>query len=152
MSLTKEWEYRIEAWKNKLPDFFYTPLGEVESVSLTLSRNVIARRFIESTAANSRRLISKAIEGVLNITFEGSVIAQREILNELFGSTTLQDVRTNKAMSLKIERGSSKLNLNLTGARFVSGGRTLDKEAEVALMDFGGIALDISGTGSAPSV
>src|SRR5690554_1064745 len=29
MSLTKEWERRIRIWKDKLREFFYTPLGDV---------------------------------------------------------------------------------------------------------------------------
>jgi hypothetical protein len=126
-----------------------TALPEMESVSLKIDRAVTPQRFIESTAANARRLISKAVEGVLSVTFDGTVSARREVLDELFGDTTIQDLRVSKAMSLNIARGTaSALVLNLANARVTTGGRTLDKEAELALMDMSGIALDISGLGT----
>lgn len=129
-------------------DIAGTALGEVDNVSVTIERNAIGRRFIESTAANSRRLISKIIEGVLSVTFEGSVAAKRTVLTELWGGASMTDVRTSKAFALKFARGTTKLNILIANGRFVSGGRTLDKEADIALMDFGGVALSVSGTGS----
>lgn len=123
-------------------------VAEVEDITLEINRNCQPHRFIENTASGSRRLISEIIEGPLNITFNGSAAAQREMLEELFGGSTMQDVRSDKNMALITGRGTSALELNITGGRYITTGRTLDKTAEVAVQDFGGIGLSISGTGT----
>lgn len=123
-------------------------LSEVESITLEIDRQCVARRFIQDYTSGERRLINAIIEGPLAITFNGEVSAQREILEELFGSTTLQDTRSDNTISLEFERGSVALDLDVTGARITTSGRTLDKTEEVALQDFSGVALDISGSGT----
>lgn len=123
-------------------------VGEVDSITLEIDRQCQPQRFIEQTASGSRRLISDIIEGPLAIAFNGTVGAQRETLEEVWGGSTLQDVRTDKDMHLIIGRGTSALELDITGGRYTTTGRTLEKSAEVALQDFSGVGLDISGTGT----
>lgn len=124
---------------------------EVEDITLEIDRAIQPRRFIEQTASGSRRLISALIEGPLSITFNGNMTAQREVLEELWGGSSMTDVRSDKNMFLKMERGTTALVLTVTGGRHVSGGRILEKTQEVALMDFAGVGLDISGTGTFPT-
>ena len=123
-------------------------LNEVESVTVEIDRQCQARRFIQDYTTGERRLINTIIEGPLALTFNGEVAAQRDILEEIFGSTTMQDVRSDTTIALKLARGSVALDLNITGARLTTTGRTLEKDAEVALQDFSGVALDISGSGT----
>jgi len=124
---------------------------EVEDFTLEIDRRCQGRRFIENTAAGSRRLISAIIEGPLALAYNGNMAAQRAVLEEIWGNTSLQDTRSDKNLVLKCERGSTALQLSITGGRHISSGRILEKEQEVSLMDFSGVGLDISGTGSYPT-
>jgi hypothetical protein len=121
---------------------------EVETINLEIDRKCQGRRFIESTAAGSRRLISAILEGPLSLAYNGSMGAQRDVLEEIWGGSSLTDTRTDKNVVLHIGRGTMALTLTLTGGRHISSGRILDKTQEVSLMDFAGVGLDISGTGS----
>lgn len=125
-----------------------TELAEVEAITLDIDRQCVARRFIECPAANERRLINAIIDGPLALTFNGEVGAQRAVLEEIFGSTTLQDTRSDVSLLFRLARGSVALDLTVTGGRFTSAGRTIDKSAEVAIQDFAGVGLDISGSGT----
>jgi hypothetical protein len=125
-----------------------TELAEVESISLDMDRQSLAKRFIQCPTTGERRLITTIIDGPLALAFSGEVGAQRLILEEIFGSTTLQDERSDVTLLLRLARGTVALDLTITGGRFTSAGRTLDKTAEVALQDFAGVALDISGSGT----
>ena len=121
---------------------------EVEDITLEIDRKVVPRRFIESTTAGSRRLPSAAIEGNLVLTYNGNMGAQREVIEQIWGADSLVDVRSDQNILLRLYRGKTQLNLTMTGGRMVTTGRILEKEAEVALMDFAGVGLDITGTGS----
>ena len=123
-------------------------LAEVESITLDIDRQSTAKRFIQCPTTGERRLITTIIDGPLALTFNGEVGAQRVILEQIFGSTTMQDERSDTTLLLKLSRGDVGLDLTITGARFTSAGRTLDKTAEVALQDFAGVGLDISGSGT----
>lgn len=125
-----------------------TAQTELEDISIEIDRACQGRRFIENTAANSRRLISAVIEGPLSISYSGNMAAQRAVLEEVLGNTTIQDTRSDKNVTVRVGRGSMSLNLAMTGGRHTTSGRVLEKTQEVALMDFAGVCLDISGTGS----
>jgi hypothetical protein len=121
---------------------------EVEDFSLEIDRACQGRRFIENTATGSRRLINSIIEGPLALAYSGNMGAQREVLEEIWGGGSMQDTRSDKTIVLNISRGSMGLTLTLSGGRHISSGRILEKEQEVSLMDFAGLGLDISGTGT----
>lgn len=121
---------------------------EVEDFTLEIDRKCVGRRFMEDTTAGSRRLISAIVEGPLTLTYNGNMAAKRKVIEEIWGSTTLQDTRSDKTILLHVGRGSMNLNLSITGGRHASAGRILEKTQEVSLMDFNGIGIDISGTGS----
>jgi hypothetical protein len=120
----------------------------VEDLNLEITRVLNPRRFVESTAANSRRLISSLVEGPLTLTYSGTMAAQRAVLQEIWGSTSIQDVRTDKAMSILVARGTVSFTLALTGCRHVTMGRPMEKNQEISLCDFSGVALSLSGTGT----
>jgi hypothetical protein len=123
---------------------------EVEDVTMEIDRKCVGMRFIENTTTNERRLISEIVEGPLSIAFNGNISAQRDLLEEVFGGATMTDVRSDKSVVLNIGRGDTALHLTVSGGRYVSTGRTLQKDQEVSLMDFAGVGLDITGTGSNP--
>ena len=127
-----------------------TAQAEVEDITLEIDRAVVVRRFIEQTAAGSRRLISEALEGPLVITYNGNMAAQRAVLEHIWDGETLQDIRSDRNIILNLSRGSTGITLTATGGRHVTSGRVLEKEAEVSLMDFAGVGLAISGTGTFP--
>lgn len=120
----------------------------VETINIEIDRAVQPRRFLEETAVGSRRLISALIEGPLLLAFNGNMTAKREVLEEIWGGTSMTDTRSDKDIVLTIARGSMGFILTLTGGRYISSGRILEKEQEVALSDFAGVGLSISGTGS----
>jgi hypothetical protein len=123
---------------------------DVDNVTLELDRKCTGARFIESTAANSRRLISEIIEGSLSISVNGNITAKNAVLQEIYGGTTMNDTRTDKNIFLHVGRGTTQLRLTITGGRYISAGRTLQKDNEISLMDFAGIGIGITGTGSNP--
>lgn len=123
---------------------------EVEDFTLEIDRACQGRRFMESTASGSRRLISAIIEGPLTLAYSGNMGAQREVLEEILGGAAMTDTRSDKNLVLFLSRGTTALRLTMTGGRHISSGRILEKEQEVSLMDFAGVGLDISGTGTYP--
>lgn len=127
-----------------------TNKANVDNITVEIARNNVPRRFIESTSTGDRRLITDIVEGVLNPTFSGEIAAERSVLEEIWGgSGSFQDTRSDKTISLKMDRDSTQVfTLDLTGGRFTTVGRPLEKEQEVALQSFEGVALDVSGTGT----
>lgn len=120
----------------------------IEDFTLEIDRACQPRRFMEQTSALSRRLISEIIEGPLAITYNGNMASKRKVLEEIWGGGSIADVRSDKTLSLHIGRGSTELDLTITGMRHNTSGRILEKTQEVSLMDFSGVGLDISGTGT----
>jgi hypothetical protein len=129
--------------------------SDVEDITLEIDRKCQGRRFLEQTTAGTRRLITEIIEGTLTVAYNGNMTAQREVIKQVWGSSALTDTRIDGTLSIRMARpvtvstGSySALNLNVTGARHISTGRVLEKEAEVSMMDFAGIGISITGTGT----
>jgi hypothetical protein len=121
----------------------------IDNITLELQRNIVSRRFIEATSANEKRLITALIEGPLNITFNGSQVAKSEVIQRIYGGTSMQDLRSDVTLALEIARGSTNtLNLNVTGARVATASRTLDKNEEIALIEFSGVGIDAAGSGT----
>lgn len=128
--------------------FGNTYVPGLDSIDIELDRKVVARRFCENITTGERRLITALIEGSLTISYSGSQTAARAVVEKIFGSTTIQDVRTDVNMSFEIARSTQTLTLAITGSRHATIGRTLDKNEEVAMMDFSGFGLQITGSGS----
>lgn len=120
----------------------------VDNVSLTINRNIVARRFIEDTTVGERRYISRLIEGALSITLDGAQTANKSVIERIWGGGSMQDVRTDVPLVMKAAQGARELELTLSGTRFTNVSRTLDKQQEVALNEFSGVALDIDGEGT----
>jgi hypothetical protein len=121
---------------------------EVEDITIELDRKCVGRRFIEQVTTGKRRLISAIVEGSLSIAVSGNVAAKRAMLQEIFGNTTMTDVRADKNINLYTLRGTQAVNLAITGGRFISLGRKLEKTQEISLQDFAGVGLNITGTGT----
>lgn len=120
----------------------------VENLTIDINRNVQPKRFIENTTTGKRRLITNLIEGNLDVTFNGAMTAKRSIIEEVWGGSSVTDVRTDKDFSFVADRGDTNMTLTLSTGRVISLGRTLEKTQEVSLVEFSGNVLDISGTGS----
>jgi hypothetical protein len=135
----------------------YVKLGttaqtDIEAFSVEISRVLSPRRFIESTSAGSRRNISAIIEGKRTTTFSGTQGAKTDLIKEIYGGATPADTRADKTIQLIFARtGSSALTLNLTGSRYTTLGRTMSKDDEVAVGEFGGVCLTVSGSGTYPN-
>lgn len=125
-----------------------TAQTEVEDFTLEIDRKCQGRRFIESTASGSRRLISTILEGPLVISYSGNMAAKRAVIEEIWGSTTLQDTRSDKNVVLYCGRGTQQLLITVTGGRHISSGRTLQKDQEVSIMDFAGVGINVTGSGT----
>lgn len=125
-----------------------TAQTEIDSITLEVSRVLSPRRFIEATTTGNRRLITQIIEGVQSIAFNGLQAAKIDILREINGAATVQDVRTDKNVVLTMSRGTSALTLTVTGGRYLSTGRSFQKDDEVAVQEFAGVGLTIVGTGT----
>jgi hypothetical protein len=126
-----------------------TAQTEVDAITFSIDRKGVARRFIEQTSSNEKRLISQIKDGVLDVTFDGAAAVKRSWIQQVWGSTSLQDTRTDTTFKFSVERGNSKFYLMCTNnARVLSAERTLDKEAEIALLQYAGSALGVVATGS----
>ena len=125
---------------------------DVDNFTLEIQRNNVARRFIESTSTGERRLISCIIEGPLNLSFNGEMSAKEQLIEEILGGSSMQDVRTDKTVTLNMARGSdTALNIPITGARLTTNGRPMQKDNEVAIQSFDGVGRDITATGTYPT-
>lgn len=123
----------------------------VENIALEIERDNKPRRFIEDYDTGERRLISTILNGPLSITFSGTMEASRDLLEELWGGTSLTDTRSDKSFGFVASRGDTTLNLSVSGGRLNSNGRTFEKTAEMSAQDFEGVGLDVTGTGSYPN-
>lgn len=121
----------------------------VESVSFVINRNCVPRRFIEcGVTSGTTREINRIIEGPLDVSYTCSTTTKRSIIEQIWGGSVMTDVRSNVTFRWRAVKGTAGLELNTTGGRVVTYDRTLDKTQEVALIEFSGVALDISGTGT----
>lgn len=128
-----------------------TDQTDLDSVTLSINRNVVGRRFLENTTTGEKRLISKPVEGVLAVSLEGQIGSKRSILEEVFGGTSFTDSRTDTNGNVVIDCGDTGINLSLSSLRFTNLDRDGTKDEEVALTSFTANALDIDATGTYPT-
>ena len=119
------------------------PESGLDNVTLEIDRGSEGVRFLEATTSGNRRLISKVIEKILAITANGAFTGQRSILEKTFGSTTIQDLRTDENQTIKIKRGDIEIDINLTGARTIMAEADYNKENDLSLINFDMIAKNV---------
>ncbi len=118
----------------------------LDNITIEIDRGIEGYRFLEQTDSGSRRLISKIIEKVLTLTANGSITGQRDVLEEAFGGSTIQDLRTDSDYTLTIGRGSISITVDLKGSRVTTVEADYNKENDLSLMNFDLISKDIEVT------
>jgi hypothetical protein len=122
--------------------------ADIENLVFEVQRVLSPRRLIRSTSAGSKRLITEIVEGSANILVSGTLSARKDVIDELRGGTSLVDVRTDKNLVVTLGNSTNTLVLTITGGRFTTGKRVLEKTQEIAMMDFAGVGLTIAGSGT----
>lgn len=120
---------------------------DLEDFNLTIDRNTEARRGIEATSADERRLITSVFEKNLSITGSFSAIAKKEIFEAVLGGTTIEDYREPANIVFTFTNDTNSLVLTVSGL-LTTTNRDTGAEDELVTMSFDILGKSISGAGT----
>jgi hypothetical protein len=120
---------------------------DLEDFNLTIDRNTEARRGIEATDTDERRLITAVYEKNLSLTGSFSAIAKKEIFEAVLGGTTIEDYRTPANIVFTLGNDTNTLVLTVNGL-LTTTNRDTGAEDELITMSFDIIGKSVSGSGT----
>jgi len=123
---------------------------DVEDFSLVIDRNTEARRGIEATSENAKRLITSIFEKNLGITGSFTAVAKAEIFDAILGGITIDDYRTDANIVFTFGNDTNTLGFTVSG-KLTTTNRDSGAEDELVTMSFDIIGKSIAGSGTYPT-
>ncbi len=120
---------------------------DLEDFSLVIERNTEARRGIEATTENNKRLITSVFEKNLSITGSFTAVAKKEVFEAVLGGTTIDDYRSESNIVFNFSNETNTLVLTVSGL-LTSVARDTGAEDELVTMSFDILGKSISGSGT----